>query len=318
MSPPRRTLVTGAAGFAGQHLVERLGAHDEIHGWALPGTTRPPLADVIWHDVDVASRSAVDAALRAIAPDRVFHLAGAPSVETSWTNAVPHLTTNAMGTAHLLDAVRRHHPTCRMLVVTSAQVYRSGVAAIDESTPLIPDSPYGLTKLAQDQLAMSAATVDGLDVVVARPFNHIGPRQTPGFAVPSFARQIARIERTIEPPVIRVGNLDSSRDFTDVRDVADAYCRIMDAGRSGRAYNVCSGRAVRIGDLLNSLISLAQVKISIEIDPARLRPADVPVIAGDNRRLRDELGWQPTIPISTTLRDTLDWWRGEVNRQPAA
>lgn len=309
------TLVTGAAGFAGLHLVDRLGRSAVVHGWTLPGTPRPPTTvPVTWHDVDITDGAAVDRAIQALQPDRIFHLAGAPSVETSWTNAVPHLAVNAMGAAHLVDAVRRHAPRCRVLVVTSAQVYRNGEAPIDEAAPLGPPSPYGLTKLAQDQLAEAAARVDGMDVVVARPFNHIGPGQAPGFAVPSFARQIARIERGLDPPVIRVGNLDTCRDFTDVRDVAAAYCHIMDGAPAGRVYNVCSGSAYRIGDLLDTLVGLAQVVIRVSTDPDRLRPADIPRILGDNSRLRTELGWAPRIPITTTLKDTLEWWRQQTRQ----
>jgi GDP-4-dehydro-6-deoxy-D-mannose reductase len=255
--------------------------------------------------------------IEAIAPAQIFHLAGAPSVETSFKNAVPHLATNAMGTSHLLAAVATLVPSCRVLVVTSAQVYRSGEGPVTENTELVPSTPYGLTKLAEDLLAVDAASANGLDVVIARPFNHIGPRQAPGFAVPSFARQIARIELGLEPPSIRVGNLDTYRDFTDVRDVADAYARLMSCGTPGGVYNVCSGTSLRIGDLLDTLIGLANVGIGIEIDPARLRPADVPIIVGDSSRLQSQTGWAPSIPIATTLRDTLDWWREETARQTA-
>jgi GDP-4-dehydro-6-deoxy-D-mannose reductase len=159
---------------------------------------------------------------------------------------------------------------------------------------------------------MQAALDDGLDVVLARPFNHTGPRQEPVFAVPSFARQVARIEAGLEPPVIRVGNLDSRRDLTDVRDVATAYVRIVAAGRPGRPYNVCSGRAWRIGDLLEELIHLARVPITVEVDPGRLRPNDVPVLQGSATRIRTELGWKPEITIEQTILDTLDYWRDET------
>lgn len=308
------TVITGAAGFAGGHLIDHLGDRADIHGWAMPGTRPSGSSDVTWHDVDLTDRASVFAAIRTIAPTQIFHLAGAPSVETSFKNAVPHLATNAMGTAHLLAAVREHAPSCRVLVVTSAQVYRSDEGPVSESTGLVPSTPYGLTKLAQDLLATDAAQGGNLDVVVARPFNHIGPRQAPGFAVPSFARQIARIERGLEAPTIRVGNLDTYRDFTDVRDIADAYSRLMNSGSSGGVYNVCSGTAYRIGDLLDTLVGLANVTIGIELDPARLRPADVRIIVGDSSRLQSETGWAPSIPIATTLRDTLDWWRDETAR----
>lgn len=305
-------LITGAAGFAGSFLIERLGAAHPIVGWFKPDTPRPrETAGVKWMPVELVDRDAVEAAIAAVVPTEIYHLAGAPSVETSWVNSVPHMEINALGTHYLLRAVERAKRPCRVLVVTSAQVYQVGDDPIREDAPLVPSSPYGLTKLAQDQLALQAAS-DGLDVVVARPFNHIGPRQTPGFAVASFARQVARIEAGLEPPVMRVGNLDTRRDMTDVRDVADAYVRIMAAGLAGRAYNVCSGRAPRMSDLLERLRALAAVTITIETDPARLRPNDVPVVEGDATRLRSELGWVPRFDLDQTLRETLDWWRAEV------
>lgn len=310
--PAERILITGAAGFAGSYLIERLGRAQPIVGWFKPGTPPPPeTPGVEWMPVELVDREAVDAAVAAAAPTQIYHLAGAPSVETSWVNAVPHLETNALGTHYLLRAVERARRRCRVLVVTSAQVYQIGDAPIREDAPLVPSSPYGLTKLAQDQLALQAAS-DGLDVVIARPFNHIGPRQTPGFAVASFARQVARIEAGLEPAVMRVGNLDTRRDMTDVRDVADAYVRIVHAGLAGRPYNVCSGRPRRMRDLLERLRQMAAVDITIETDPARLRPNDVPVVEGDATRLRTELGWAPRIDLDDTLRETLDWWRADV------
>ncbi len=308
------TIVTGAAGFAGGHLLDRLAATGTVIGWHRPGSqpprTSPPA--VRWMAVDVTDRAAVAAAIADARPDRLFHLAGAASVETSWTNAVPHLRVNVIGTQHVLDAVARLPHPCRVVVVTSAQVYGASDAPITEDDPLRPQSPYGLTKLAQDRLAQAAAAADGLDVVVARPFNHIGPRQAPGFAVSSFARQIAQIEHGLAPPVIAVGNLDTRRDITDVRDVVDAYIRVMTHGQSGRAYNVCSGRAWRIRDLLDGLLRLSTTTIEVTTDPARFRPVDVPVVQGDPSRIQSETGWAPRIDIAQTLGDTLEWWRGET------
>jgi len=199
-----------------------------------------------------------------------------------------------------------------VLVVTSAQIYQAGDEAIDEGAPRVPANPYGLSKLAADDLALRAAAEDGLDVIVARPFNHAGPRQSAEYVVSSFARQIARIEAGLAPPVIHVGNLDARRDLTDVRDVVAAYERMMDAAPIGRPYNICSGRAWRIADLLDELRQLSAVQVRIEVDEQRLRPADIPVIQGDATRIRTELGWTPRIKVEETLHDTLVWWREQV------
>ena len=310
------TLVTGAAGFAGRHLLRRLRGGSLV-GWHHPETPAPgEFRDLTWRGVDLLDRAAVEAAVALDAPREIFHLAGAARVDTSWNNVVPHLRINALGTHRLLDAVRRAGRPCRVLVVTSAQVYQSSDDPIDESAPLVPLTPYGLSKLAQDQLAIRAAIDDGLDVVVARPFNHTGPGQDAAFAVPSFARQIARIEAGLAPPTVSVGNLDTRRDITDVRDVVGAYELLVRRAPSGRPFNICSARAWRIGDLLEELVRLARVPVAVATDPSRRRPHDVPVMQGDATRLRSELGWMPRLSVETTLRDTLDWWRERVAAEP--
>jgi GDP-4-dehydro-6-deoxy-D-mannose reductase len=308
----RTTLVTGAAGFAGQHLLRRLRGRRLI-GWHRPSRPTPASPPgVVWRAVDLLDRDGVEAALGIDAPDEIYHLAGAPQIDTSWQNVVPHLQTNALGTYHLLEAIRRASLACRTLVVTSAQIYQSGDDPLDEDAPLVPPNPYGLSKLAQDQLALRAVDEDGLDVVIARPFNHTGPGQKPAYAVPGFARQIARIEAGLEPPTIAVGNLDTRRDITDVRDVIEAYVLMIASAPAGRPYNVCSGRAWRIGDLLEELRHLARRPIEVAVDESRLRPNDIPVVQGDATRIRSELGWSPHISVEQTLRDTLDWWRGQL------
>ena len=307
------TLVTGATGFAGGHLINRLGHSESVVAWVRPGG-RParPEDGVTWQAVDLAASDQVIGAIGEIRPSRIYHLAGAPNVASSWAEPATHLAVNALGTHHLFEAVRRTGSACRVLVVSSAQIYKSSDEPIDEDAPLGPSNPYGLSKLAQDQLALRVAREDGLDVVVARPFNHIGPGQQPGFAVSSFARQIARIEHHLDAPHIRVGNLEARRDITDVRDVVDAYVRIMADGRTGRAYNVCSGRSWRIRDLLHELLHLSSATIDVAIDPDRFRPNDVPTVQGDGGRARVELGWKPELPVERSLADTLAWWRSEV------
>jgi GDP-4-dehydro-6-deoxy-D-mannose reductase len=310
------TLVTGATGFAGGHLLDCLDDRDTVVAWGRRGG-RPVGAGhaSTWQTVDLTDRDSVCAAITEIRPARIYHLAGAPNVAASWSDPVSHLAINALGTHHLLEAVRLASAPCRVLVVSSGQIYHPSDEPIDEDAPVGPSNPYGLSKLAQDQLALRAARDEGFDVVVARPFNHIGPRQQPGFAVSSFARQIARIELGIDPPELRVGNLEARRDITDVRDVVRAYVRVMEAGRTGQSYNVCSGRSWRVRDLLHELLHLSSRTIAVEIDPARFRPNDVPIVQGDGSRIRAELQWTPTIRVEQTLHDTLEWWRSEVSKE---
>jgi GDP-4-dehydro-6-deoxy-D-mannose reductase len=294
-------LVTGAGGFAGRHLLDRLAGSAPVVAWRR-------------HEVDLHDKARVAEALARTRPTAIYHLAGIARLDSAWHDVVPHLQTNVIGTHHLLEGVRAAGLTARVLVVTSAQVYDTTAPPTDETAPLTPSNPYGRSKLAQDLLAQRAAHDDGMDVVVARPFNHIGPGQQPGFAIPSFARQIALIEAGRAEPVIRVGNLDARRDLVDVRDVADAYVRLMDAGVAGRAYNICSGRAVRMGDVLDQLIALSRVPVRVELDAERLRPTDAPVIVGSAARLQQEAGWAPRYELRDTLRDVLDSWREQVQQ----
>jgi GDP-4-dehydro-6-deoxy-D-mannose reductase len=306
------TVVTGANGFAGRHLTAALHSQHtpDVIGWH-----RQPPRDVrigCVRLVDILDRDAVRRAIADDQPRQIFHLAGAPHVGNSWRDALSTLQVNVLGTHHLLDAIRLEAPRCRALIVTSGMIYLAGAEALTEDAPLVPSNPYGVSKLAQDQLARIAAEQDNIDVVVARPFNHFGPGQDPSFALSSFARQVALIEAGVLPPVLRVGNLDSRRDLTDVRDVVSAYLRIMEVAPPGTTLNVCSGRAHRIGDLLDGLLRLARVPITTTPDPDRMRPSDVPVLLGCQTRLARSIGWTPQTPIDVTLSDTLTWWRSEV------
>lgn len=315
---PHKTLVTGATGFAGSHLLDRLSGHATLTAWQRPGgRARPATIDVEWKAVDLLDRAAVTRAIAKTAPSRIYHLAGAPQVDTSWKSVVPHLEANVLGTHHVLEAVRKAGRPCRVLVVTSAQVYQSvSQEPLTEDSPLLPSSPYGLSKLAQDDLALRVHAEDGLDIVVARPFNHAGPRQSHAFVISSFARQIALAEAGRVPPEIQVGNLDARRDVTDVRDVVEAYEHMMETATTGRPYNIASGRAYRVGDLLDQLLRAAKIPVKVAIDAERMRPHDIPVVVGDATRARKELAWNPHIPIEQTLTDTLDWWRAELLRTP--
>lgn len=306
-------LITGATGFAGRHLLDALAGTARIVAWQRPGGSpvRDP-AHAEWRAVDLTDQDTVMREVERAAPDAIFHLAGAPSVSASWRNCLPHLRVNVLGTHHLLEAVRRAGRPCRLLVVSSAQVYQPAGTALDEDSPLQPPSPYGLSKLGQEQLAFRASLEDGLDVVVARPFNHIGPGQSAEFAVSSFARQIARIEAGLARPALRVGNLGARRDTTDVRDVTAAYVRLVAQGEGGRSYNICTGEAPSMEEMLDVLCAEAAVPLTRELAEERLRPHDVPLILGSGARITTETGWSPVIPLRRSLLDVLDFWRAEV------
>lgn len=299
-------LVTGATGFAGSHLIDRLAAAGPVHAFARaggqPAVARP---GVHWLDVDLLDRDAVRRALDETRPSVIFHCAGFAHVQDAWKAPARALRVNVLGTHHLLESCRELGLSCRVCIAGSAQVYAPTVEAIAEDDRLAPDNPYGISKLAQEL----TASASGLPVVLARPFNHAGPRQAPSYASSGFAQQIAEIEVGRAEPVLRVGNLESRRDITDVRDTVRAYQMLAESGAPLRPYNVCSGRAYSMREVLDILLSLARVRVKVEVDPLRLRPSDNPIILGSHARLTADTGWRPEIPIEQTLSDLLDHWR---------
>lgn len=300
-------LVTGATGFAGGHLVERLAAGGaSVHAIAREGG-QPPASQtgVRWSSVDLLDRAAVRHALEVARPSVIYHCAGFAHVQDAWKAPAHALRVNVLGTHHLLEACRDLGLTCRVCIAGSAQVYAPRADAITEDDPLAPDNPYGISKLAQELTAAAS----GLPVVLARPFNHAGPRQAPSYASSAFAQQIAEIEAGRAEPVLHVGNLDSRRDLTDVRDTVRAYEALARSGVPLRPYNICSGRAYSMREVLDILLSLARVRVGVEVDPSRLRPSDNPIIVGSHARLTADTGWRPEIPIEQTLSDLLDHWR---------
>ncbi len=290
-------LVTGAAGFAGSYLVEHLRpSHNHVVAW-----TR--------QTVDLLDRHRVRSAIRELRPAQIYHCAGMTHVARSWRDTAQPLEGNVLATEHLFDALRRERIRCRVLVPGSATVYAASSEPISEDGPIAPTNPYAISKLAQEQLALRAIEEDGLDLIVTRSFNHTGPRQTPDFVAPSMAKQIALIERGELEPVIKVGNLDAQRDVTDVRDVVRAYAALMQSGTTGVVYNVASGIARSIRSILDALVSRSRVPVTIEVDQARMRPNDVPVVVGNYSRLNAATGWRPEISFDQTLDDLLNYWR---------
>lgn len=313
-------LVTGAAGFAGSHLLDALGPETPVIAWrhrrhdTSAGVHR---AAVEWDAVDLLDASAVERACAAARPSRVFHLAAAAQVGSSWRTVNQTLAVNVRGTHHLLRALSRHAPHARVVIAGSAAVYRRSDAPLDEESSVNPSNPYGVSKLAQETLGLRACRHQGLDVVVARAFNHIGPRQSADYVASSVARQIALAEVGRAEPRLLVGNLDAERDITDVRDTVRAYLRLAaHEGATGRVYNVCRGQAIRVRELIERLLSRARLPMTIEVDPSRLRPVDTPRILGSPARLREETGWTAVIPLDETLDDLMSWWRSVIAAGP--
>jgi GDP-4-dehydro-6-deoxy-D-mannose reductase len=294
-----RALVTGAGGFVGRHLLPRLSAA----GWQL---------DAFDLDLDVRDRDAVEAAVARCAPDAVVHLAGQSSVGASLAQPEETARVNYLGAHPLLEALARRAPRARLLLIGSGEQYcpgPPGAAPFSERDPQRPRSPYARSKACADLLAAHYAG-RGLDVVRVRAFNHTGPGQSDAFVCASFARQAAEIAAGRREPVLRVGSLESQRDFLDVDDVTSAYLALLDRATPAGVYNVASGTARRIGDVLGALLALAGVSPRIEVDPARLRPADASL--GDAARLRAATGWEPRVPFELTLRRVLDDWSARV------
>ena len=313
-------LVTGAAGFAGGFLANLLAETGaSVTGWRRPragreqpGTDRFFHPQITWRDVDLLDRVAVARALKELKPIVVYHCAGAAHVGASFAAIPGTFAANVLGTHHLLDGLRASGVGARVLITGSSLVYRESNEPLTESDAIAPATPYAVSKLAQEMLGRRSIREDGQQVIIARPFNHTGPRQNASYAAPGFARQIALIESGKQPPEICVGNLDAARDLHDVRDTVRAYRALVEHGETGAVYNVCSGRALKIRDVLDRLVALSRVPVTIRVDASRYRPSDNPVLVGSRKRIERETGWRPEIPLETTLSDLLDYWRKTV------
>lgn len=293
-----KILVTGSSGFVGNHLVKYL---KNRHHRVIP------------LDVDLLNATAVESALSKINPDGVIHLAAIAAVGESLTSPAKILRNNIFAQLNLLEGLKRKNSEARILIICSADEYgRSSNGPIDESFPLQPTNPYAVSKVAQDYLGLQYHLAYGLNVIRVRPFNHIGEGQALGFVVPDFAKQIVDVELSGKPGTISVGNLNPIRDFTDVLDMVGAYELALIKGQVGEVYNLGSGTGITIKDLLNKLISLSSAKIAVKVDPSKLRPADQPKLVCNPQKFHLLTGWQPKIPLETTLKRVLEYWRREM------
>lgn len=314
----QRILITGATGFVGGHLAECLLAEP---GRAVHGLSRSATWPAEWqhlagrvrlHAADCGDSPAVEAILQSVAPDWIFHLAGYANAGQSFREPDAAWAGNLGATRALYDALARWGGKARVLYVSSGLIYRQSgdrERGVAEDAVLEPPSPYAASKAATDLLSYQVTRHPGLDVVRARPFNHIGPRQSADYAAANFARQVAAVEAGRQEPLIETGDLSAERDLSDVRDVARAYIALLEHGRSGEAYNVGSGRPVPMQAVLDRLVSMARVRVEVRQKPGSARPADAAVTCCDASKLHRETGWKPRHDLDGTLADTLDYWR---------
>ncbi len=316
-----KVLITGIAGFVGSHLAELLlEKGKEVFGICLPDESLENIRRIKRKlhltPCDVTDFDRLSSVVRRINPDEVYHLAAFSAVGESFSQPLNVIETNIRGTLYLLEILRNSRKKPRIVIVGSSDMYgpvKPKDIPITEEKSLLPVSPYGSSKAACDLLAYQFFKSYGVQTIRARAFNHTGPRQGLGFVVPDFASQIAKIEAGICPPVMKVGNLNSKRDISDVRDIVRGYRLLMKKGKAGEAYNICSGKGFSIKSLVRILICLSGSKIRVKTDERRNRPAEIPVLRGDNSKIKRTTGWKPKIPIENTLRDALNFWRRKYN-----
>lgn len=317
--------ITGIGGFVGCHLAEYLLAAGHRVGGVVTGRAdRPGLRALASRHAqfdpaslavtDIGNRAALEHALAAAQPDGVFHLAGVAFAPRAETDASHAFAVNVLGTINLLEAVSHACPETRTVVATSSDVYGatdSGGQPIDEDAPLRPVGVYGLSKATADMAAFRQWWTSGLPVVRVRAFNHTGPGQSPDFVCSDFARQIARIAVGGAEPVLRVGNLEVERDFSDVRDIVRGYLLLWERGEPGAVYNLCSGRATRVAHVVDTLIAASGARVEVVADPHRKRGREIPTIVGSAARAQ-ALGWSATVPLERTLEDLYCDWRAQL------
>lgn len=314
----KRVLITGGTGFAGTYLAQYLATTDEyeVHctSFGTPLTPEEASSTIQRHQIDLTNHQEVSALLAQIAPHYVYHLAALTSVAQSFENTERVLTANMTMQIAIMEAIKKMRTPIRLLVVSSGEIYglsEPSEIPISEEHPFRPVSPYAVSKITQDMLAYSYAKAFDLAILRVRPFNHTGPQQLPIFAVPSFAQQIAKLER-LGGGVLSVGNLEAIRDISDVRDVVRAYVQVMEQGQVGEVYNVGSGVGVKMQTVVTQLIEMTQQPITIEVDKKKIRPLDIPEMIANNSKLRS-LGWEPQFSLKQTLFDVLEWYRSQEN-----
>lgn len=304
-----KALITGATGFVGHYLADELKSTYETIGtyWLEPDPSSYQKFAAL-HPLDIRDEAAVRQLMATVQPDTIFHLAAQTHVPTAFKAPWDTLETNIQGTLNLLQATHDIVPNSRLLVVSSSEVYglvQPADLPVTEHQPFNPSNPYSVSKATTELLSRQYHMTYGLDAIIARPFNHLGPAQSTRFAVADFATQIAAMQRGEQAPILRVGNLDAQRDYSDVRDVVRAYRLLVEQGVSGDVYNICRGEAYPMRALVEMLIELTGLSVHIEVEAERFRPLDLPILVGDATKIKTQIGWQPLIPIQQSLQDML-------------
>lgn len=308
-----KALVVGGGGFVGPYLVRHL--KDELgYEVTVTKTEKETLAmdGAVVKNLDILDKNQISELLNEEKPDYLFHLAAQSSVAYSWKNPILTVDVNIKGCVNLLEAVKDADEKPRVLLIGSGEEYghiKKDECPIIEDNVLRPGNIYAATKSCQNMLGKIYSDAYGLDIMMVRAFNHIGPNQTPVFVVADFCKQVADIEKGKQEPVIYVGNLSAKRDFTDVRDVVKAYALLVKGGKRGETYNVGRGHAVAIEDILKEIVSMSDKDIEVKVDEKKLRPVDVPIIEPDIEKIKKEVGWEPVIELRQTLEETLEYWR---------
>ena len=317
----KKIFITGASGFTGKYLIKELLKHRglEITAAFHSQNGEKELLEISpslkLTQMDLTNSFQVKKIFEDLKPDEIYHLAALSSAKQSFDNPEKVLTTNIASELNLLESLNKLKIDAKVIVVTSAEVY--GIVEeknipIDEDTPLNPTNPYAVSKIAQDYLALQYYLAYGSKIIRIRPFNHIGPGQSDKFVASAFAKKIAEIEKGKSNPVIKVGNLKSERDFTDVRDMVRAYILLMEKGKVGDVYNIGSGRSYKIEEVLKMLLSFSKKNIEVKIDSNLLRPTDNPILRSNNSKMHSITGWESEIPLEKTLQDILEYWRETI------
>jgi GDP-4-dehydro-6-deoxy-D-mannose reductase len=308
-------LITGANGFCGRHLVDVLNDENNlVYGISrsISGDLVSRHPEVTYEQCNLTDHTSVFNLLKKIEPDCIFHLAAESSVASSWKSPINILNNNVFSQINIFETVRELELSTRIVVACSSEEYgliKESDLPVNEKCCFKPLSTYAVSKVSQDMLAYQYYKSYNMDIVRVRSFNLTGPGRPPTYALSSFAHQISEIEKNKSENTISVGNLDVKRDYTDVRDAVKAYYKVALNAKSGEVYNLCSGKEYKLKDLLNILISLSNVEINVKIDSSKYRPSDLPVMLGDNTKIKNEIGWVPEIDIYTTLSDLLNYWR---------